>query len=618
MQYLLFIFLAFASWRAKATEKTIPHEAQIGIEHELPFTFNREFSANEIINILKTNDPLLGDVVFSPSKALNTPDRRGLLIIEPMSFAIQRLFTKFDNSNIKVVREPFTNGPALSEFISPPDVGTTAQYSYSELLKTLKNGENAYILALNEVLKKSYQYALSHKAEMIIHDSDDDDDDDFEKQYLNQEILQYARLFFLKEHFQLEIRAFHGGSLPYSLHFYTGIKDRSELAPRAEGESGSYHLSITLPKNGQIDSQKLAIYSAYVLQWLEPIFIATTLYGDPTRPAQEGVGGNFRMLNNKHTTPGTVPLNICGEKHNFSVNRARQSNYFYSCLPKNARSERATASGVACYRSLLKKPLNPQVSGMDFKGKNKGDNVFSYGQGFEFRIFDNIPPDHFQPGIDLFSLTLAHAWESYGRPSSQLHYVNQKDAASASQACSNKCEDWMGPCNSWQLAVAAVLDDSYRARLPKVYIEALERNLNFHFWTENRPYAYAFEVAQAIAKTLVDRYHSHPLVLKLAGSEIKNLKTPKIALDAWGTHMKEVANKEWISLKETIRKQEHSSSLSRDTFIKSILAKNFDVTWSDAYDDILFLLEEEGDVQLNLSGARIAHVCVHCSKERDL
>jgi hypothetical protein len=320
------------------------------------------------------------------------------------------------------------------------------------------------------------------------------------------------------------------------------------------------------------------------------------------------------MLNNEHTVPGTVPLEICGSS-DYVPHRARANKLFFDCYPKNFEFERF-ASGQACYRKLLKKPLEPYVSGFDFKGKNRDSNVLSYGFGFEFRIFDNVDPDKFHDTIQFYSLALTHAWETFGRPMNSLHYVNQEDNTTTMSACKRKCNQETGPCNSWQVATAAVLDDSYRGRVPIEYIESLETNLNFKFWNKKEPFAYAFEVSQSMKSTLFEKYNKHALFTKLVGLEETSKNDYQIiALEKWGEDLEKSFKDSWHSLEKSIHDQKTKLSLSKTEFINTTLSKFFDKTWSAAHDDLIFLLGYKNLIKVSTANAEIVSICIHCEVE---
>jgi hypothetical protein len=92
-----------------------------------------------------------------------------------------------------------------------------------------------------------------------------------EREHEVGDITVLAMYYEIKRKFDLKIIPIYAGALPYNLTINKSYDEPAfEIKPSIKVESGSYHLSITLPFNDK--KRDRALYGAYVLQWLERLF----------------------------------------------------------------------------------------------------------------------------------------------------------------------------------------------------------------------------------------------------------------------------------------------------------------------------------------------------------
>ncbi len=477
----------------------------------------------------------------------------------------------------------------LFEFIAPTDGGYTPTNTYISALQSIESKERRWIELVESYQKNAYRTFQRYGANFLKNHQGCGN-----SKY--SDLWSAAQRYVLANKLGLKTVAFPFGTIPkiYVQDYFGNLRIRNSIQAR------SYHLSIQMPDKQGRDHEAQAKYSAYILQWLEPLFIATGASGDLSNGLEVGVRGSFRLRNNPYTALGSVSLRHCeeGESENCSLkpNEPRAS------IKDN------------CHLELL----GIEKFGIDLKGKDRSPNAVNYANGFELRIFDNARPEDFKSTIEFFALALAHSDASFGRSLKDLTYVNLF-SGKETQSLMNcgPCSKFFpnAPCNSWQLTVAELLTKGYRAKTQAAFIAALEKGLDLKFWHHKEEEAYVFEVSEALVAELFKRYHSHPLVIELLGHALSaKPNLPLMSLKEWSSYFRDPEtpwHAKWDALKTKLANQEHRV-YSRNDFVKSYLGPHFGEAWSAAHDDILFTLEAEQLIQLELADGSIRRICLHC------
>lgn len=641
------------------------YKARIGIEHEAIFHFDRKLSIQEIVDTLAQEDEIfhlkidnnvhlkiergefpsdilskkfhiLAETLVSTydsySDYINLHQSRGHYVGERVFFCGATRVVQavgFRNGNETLTLEEGVVVPANEvslqtqspiydhtefdyalEFIAPSnyrsEISYTDKTNYFSSLREINQAKRNYINTSYKVMQNAYLQIKKYKFNNTNFD---------ELKYAEIARLNAARLHILKSRLGLKVVSASFASVPdlIVLNRYALYKNTIYSVNPETIQGRSYHLSITLPQLAHADSFEKALYSANILQWLEPALIATYGSGDP-RNIKYGVSGSFRIKNNYYVAAGTVPLNVC---------RGDTSGHMDTCIDlahNETQKDRFGIGNKACYPELIENALDYHLykRAIDFKGKEYGSNIVKYDNGFELRIFDNLPPREFTHEIAIFALALAHAEATFAHPMKRFDYVNLRspDARQSLVECAPCVEKGLH-CNSWQLTMASVLRRGYRAFFSNQFIADLEKNLNLKFWTpgKNHRYgAYSFEVMEAISAELYKRYHDHRLVKILLGSELKAVpQVFKKSLDEWAFYFTDKDaewNQNWLDLKESLPKE--PTKISRYEMELNYISKHFASFTHNSYEDILFTLQKEGIVDLEFSSGYIEKVCIHC------
>lgn len=439
-----------------------------------------------------------------------------------------------------------------------------------------------------------------------------------------------------------QVKKYYGASIipsPFGTvkDFFEILKNKLKYTGGVQARS--YHLSVNLPTYENRDRLEQALYSSYVLQWLEPVFFASFLSGNPIEGLDKGVSGSLRLMFNPFVNAGTTPLKICSENATETL----------TCFNRTKLKEhdRVSVETKQCYQRILKDYLlsqeregtfvrkilrkksayfakHPEIQdrswGIDLKGKNYSSNVINFGDGFELRIFDNMELEDFYSVIEVFVLALAHSFESFGRDLNELEHVNlpsgQEDQSFLECEFCNEANT--SPCNTWQIAMASLFKRSYRARLNLDYVRALEKNIDLEFYplkSSSDTHVYAFEVVEALFSKLYNQYYNHEIVKLLLGKTLE--QTPKVFLrkgfEEWKYYLDRDAevSKKIGKLKEVL-KNSHGV-LSSFEFWISFYLNHLGSEWEEAYEDVLFYLQEEGLIDLQWKNAEIEKICVGCT-----
>jgi hypothetical protein len=490
----------------------------------------------------------------------------------------------------------------LLEFYEPLLPGFSGEDSYSQILRRLQQKEQLQAEAITQQLLASYQAIRDGKQTL--------------EQLKRENKVNDALLGALMKHLQLRVVPF-----PYASLAQTHLVNLSERPGQQEPPfmAGSYHISITMPKIQQNPDleDKQALYAAYVLQWLEPLFVAVAGGGDPTKPLNEGIQGSYRLQNNTYSTAGTTPLKWC----------ASETGDLRDCIGLKYQNIGHARSGLSqqCYMNLIwggdveRYTYHGIEVPIDFKGKGGRDhvaNVATYRDGFELRIFDNMKIERFLPNIQLFSLAIAHAQTTLSAFDKSKQYVNlfDPDANQSPPQCGPCTDsDYSIPCNQWQVAMASVLQRGYRARLSMAFIDALEKNLSLTFWhNPNTTHAYAFEVADALSSELQRRYGKNPLLVALLGGPLDaKPQLAKMGLEEWASYFTapdQAWHANWQALLREASRSTHHKTWTRQSFIAHVVMRHFDWDWTSSYDDILFLLEHLGKIKLSTHNGEIVSI----------
>jgi len=515
----------------------------------------------------------------------------------------------------------------LLEFMYPPIPSFSQNRGFDnfiDVVQGLKRKQDAYRDLIDRFLKQAARQFQNYEKKELEKD-----------EHFSRLSVAY-RLFKIKEKYQLTITPAPFDTL-YGLTEFK-INTNNHLAYyQIPQQVGSIQTAITLPQGAKalfilkdksnIDPSKTkkmleeSLYTAFILQWTEPLWIATRTSGNLEEGIAKGVHGSYRLQVNQYTQAGSVPLRIC-ELQNPNV-----------AWEDNIRKEKCLSAPSHSYmdysRTSLLKQCYTLIQGeeevyysypyiliragqLDFKGKSFSPNVFNFLYGFEYRIFGNQPIEKFISTLEIIALLTAHAETTFknGIDLQNLEYINiDNDELAKSKACRPCQGQWWGlsevnkfPCNSWQITMAAVFEHGYRAELDIAFVKSLEKNIALDFWhKDDAQKIFAFEIAEQLTAELYRLYKDHPTVAMMMGSTLKSKPAiQRLSLEEWSFYFNDPLSP-WNSKRETFLKsvKEFSNqSMFKKVFIEELVSKYFDASWKDAYDDILFMLDYQGLIKL--------------------
>ncbi len=664
---LLFFPLVFACTQA-ANE--IPNQTALGMEHELVLIFDRQLSVAEVLaaqaqdikldkleNISSLQTSLQSRGFLKLSLALpirDSADVLNVLLFPSRGFEIGQTIAAYGVKHVvtRVAYDTASHREILTldngdevPCGSPENAVTYADYgssdsrnfysktdmdgesvllefmyplvppffhqglgfdNFNNIVGNLRNQEDSYIILVNQFLGQATRQFINYDIEELKKDPE------------YHLLLQAYRLFLVKDKYNLNIVRVPFDTLYRQMQFDDN-NDWLTLYDRQPLQVGSIQMSFTLPESDKPfqpdiwtnqESEKLArsLYAAFVMQWTEPLWIATRISGNLRKGVPDGVHGSYRLFNNKYTAAGSVPLRICGLGKYPDGSRATGHNLY--CIDPSRLKHSRSGFSAQCYSLLGDARIARKAEAaiidwarIDFKGKSGVPNVLDYANGFEYRIFGNQLIENFTPTLEIISLLVAHAEATFfGRRTQDLEYINLDDDALAKTEQCKACHNNRYPCNAWQVATAAVFSSGYRAVLDISFIEALERNLALDFWPKDGPKkVFAFEVADKLVAELYHRYKDNPTVYQMMGHPLAAIQAPqRLGLAEW-TYYFDDPGSSWTAQRIELFNAVKSLSghtVSKQEFLNQVLSKYFDATWTNAYDDVLFYLENKNLVKL--------------------
>jgi len=342
--------------------------------------------------------------------------------------------------------------------------------------------------------------------------------------------------------------------------------------------TGSYHLTLTLPYNEKTTDKafiKMHQNFANQLQWLEPLLLTAFFSCDDT-----AVGTSYKKIRGSFRVMRVGWGNLAGSDiRKFNKGIGRYSNIktywregldFYDidklkwCSSVTIREPGAISALSSNFRTFgPTDPNNPEerISGAPMSIPN----------GLEFRIFDHFPVEYLQ---ELAKFIILVAENSRKHQTKKYVYQNKH----------------------WKEAVQEIMKEGWRAKLPKKYIQELQKHLGLKIKTKS---IRAYEVFKEINNELFQKNkHGDWTYLMLEPESLKSAPTlPKINQRSWemGFLIKMNRNKNilqsWNIILRSIQ-QYKTFTLEEfdDMYFRAFSRKN----WSSNLEDVIYFLEDKG------------------------